>query len=100
MSVYARTLGKSILSPAICDRCRLRGAAADMIPDPDKNGLFVHKKCADNVDPWKLPPRQTEEITIPRPRPDASVRTFDTGLVTSDHDNSVLLDNNGNVLTQ
>lgn len=73
MSIFEQTLGKSIISPAICDRCRIRGAAADMIHDPDKPGLFVHKDCADAIDPWKLPGRQTEDVSIPSPRPDVEI---------------------------
>lgn len=75
MSAFLNTMGKSILSPAICDRCHIRGAAADMITDPDKPGLFVHKHCADQYDPWKLPPRQADKISIDHPRPDVSMST-------------------------
>lgn len=95
MSLYERTLGKSILSPAICDRCRLRGAAADMIPDPDKNGLFVHKHCADKLDPWKLPPRQSENITIPRPRPDRPLVNPGTPLVNNPMEEGMIIDTDG-----
>lgn len=73
MSIWGRTRGKSIIANAICDRCHLRMAAADLVEDPDKPGLFVHLKCADQLDPWKLPARQTEDVTIPHPRPDAKI---------------------------
>lgn len=98
MSMYERTEGKSILSPAICDRCRLRGAAADMVPDPDRQGLFVHKHCADQLDPWKLPPRSSEDISIPHPRPDAPVNSGQAGLLTNQYDPDLVYDNFGNPL--
>lgn len=82
---WARTLGKNILSPAICDRCRLRGDAASMIHDPNSPGLFVHRDCADEYDPWRLPPRISEDITIPHPRRDADLSTtVDTASLLND----------------
>jgi hypothetical protein len=98
-SLYEKTRGKAILSPAICDRCRLRGAGADMVPDGDKPGLFVHRRCADVLDPWKLPPRMTEDVSIPNPRPDARLVNNHPGLLTNQYDPDLLYDNFGNPLT-
>lgn len=75
MGVFLHTRGLALLSPAICDRCHIRGAMAKMISDPDQPGLFVHAHCADQYDPWKLPPRQTENIAVPSPRPDVPLAT-------------------------
>lgn len=98
MSTWERTLGKSILSPAICDRCHLRGAAADFITDPDKPGLFVHRGCADQLDPWKKPARITETVAIPHPRPDRKPEVNNPGLLTNPYDAKILYDNFGNPL--
>lgn len=73
MSRFLDTHGERVLSPYICDRCKQRGRYSEMMADPDKEGLFVHKDCADQKDPWKLPPRQSEEITVPNPRPDVEL---------------------------
>lgn len=98
MSAFLDTRGKAILSPAICDRCRLRGAAADMIPDRDKPGLFVHPHCADDIDPWKLPPRQAEDVSIPHPRRDVVPPIAAPGLATNPYMPALLYDNFGNPL--
>lgn len=84
--IYGVYLGKSNISPAICDRCHFRGANADMIQDPDRMGLFVHKDCADQLDPWKLPPRQTERITLDRVRKDTSTAYTPPAIIIPDDD--------------
>lgn len=54
----------------ICDRCKLRMNLVDMVSDCDSPGLRGHPRCMDMCDPWKLPPRMTEDITLQNPRPD------------------------------
>ena len=58
---------------AICDRCRLKFPKRLLSSDRDKPGLLVCKDCNDVYDPWKLPPRQTEDISVPGARPDADL---------------------------
>ena len=54
-----------------------------LIPDPNFPGLRVceARGCADEKDPYRLPARKTERITLQFPRPDVSVATDDNGLV-------------------
>ena len=73
MSRYVNTKGKAILSVAICARCSIKYPYVDLIPDPNFPGLRVCKKDLDVYDPWRLPARATENITIRYPRPDVSV---------------------------
>lgn len=73
MSRFLDTRGQQVLSPYICDRCKLVGKFSDMTRDGDIDGLWVHKDCSDERDPWKLPPRQSEDISVPNPRPDSFV---------------------------
>jgi hypothetical protein len=84
VSTFLNTLGKSNLAVAICDRCKLRLANADMVEDRDKPGLWVHPHCADDIDPWKLPPRRTEDTTVPHPRPDSFVGSASPPLIPGD----------------
>ncbi len=84
--VYGVNYGKSNIANAICDLCRLRGANADMIEDHDRPGLFVHPECADTKDPWKLPPRQTENISLKRVRKDPSTAFYPTDVIVPDDD--------------
>lgn len=76
MSRYLRTKSKSNVAIAVCDRCKMKCALADMIPDGDSPGIRVcGVKCRDNLDPYKLPARQTEDISLRYPRPDVPVST-------------------------
>ena len=49
------------------------------MPDPNFPGMRVCKDDVDNFDPWRLPARQTENITLRFPRPDVSVATGPNG---------------------
>ena len=57
-------------SPGVCDRCRLRRPLNLLAPDGNAPGLRVCPTCSDDFDPWRLPARQTEDITLKYPRPD------------------------------
>lgn len=74
MSKFLDTRGEAVLSPYRCDRCGIRGKFSEMTQDGDKQGLWVHiDGCSDKLDPWKLPPRQSEDVSIPHPRPDVTL---------------------------
>ena len=73
MPVYLDTRGNSVLSVAICDRCRMKFAYVDLMPDPNFPGMRVCKEDLDNFDPWRLPALQTENIALRFPRPDTNI---------------------------
>ena len=73
MPVYLDTRGNSVLSVVICDRCSRKFAYTELMPDPNFPGMRVCKDDLDNFDPWRLPARQTENISLRFPRPDISV---------------------------
>lgn len=74
MSIWLDTNGNSVLSIAICDRCKMKRAYSDIGQDRNLPGLRVCSEgCNDERDPWRLPARQPEKITIRFPRPDADV---------------------------
>jgi hypothetical protein len=74
MSIWLDTIGNSVLSIAICDRCKMKRAYSDIGQDRNLPGLRVcNEGCNDERDPWRLPARQPEKITIRFPRPDADV---------------------------
>lgn len=74
MSMWLDTLGNTVLSIAICDRCKMKRAYSDISQDRNSRGLRVcNEGCNDERDPYRLPARQTEKITIRFPRPDADV---------------------------
>jgi hypothetical protein len=57
----------------------MKRAIVEAMPDPNFPGLKVCQQgCADNKDPYRLPARQTEKITLQYPRPDVSLNDLDT----------------------
>lgn len=75
MSRWLDTRGKSTLGIGICDRHKGKMSLDDLYPDPNSPGLRVCKDCLDVLDPWRLPPRETEDITLPFYRPDEALIT-------------------------
>jgi hypothetical protein len=74
MPTFLDTRGNATLSIAICDRCKMKRDHDQMRPDPNFPGLQVcGQGCADEKDPYRLPARKTERITIRFPRPDVSL---------------------------
>jgi len=70
MSVFLDTTGNSSLAIAICGRCSRKFPIGELMPDPNYPGLMVCAVDRDNYDPYRLPARQTENITLRYPRPD------------------------------
>lgn len=54
----------------VCDRCHFKVVLSTLISDPNAPGLRVCPSCADQLDPYRLPARRTEDITLEYPRPD------------------------------
>lgn len=73
MSLYLpiKTVGNSV-SIAICYRCQKKMYLGDLKKDPN-NGAMYCKDCVDIYDPWRLPARKTENITVNHPRPDTEL---------------------------
>lgn len=82
MPRFLNTEGNAIIAIFICDRCRMKRAIVEAMPDPNFPGLKVCQQgCADQKDPYRLPARKTERIALQFPRPDVSVAADDDGLV-------------------
>ena len=78
------------------------------MPDPNFPGLRVCQQgCADQKDPYRLPARKTERITLAYPRPDVSVAVDPDAIITtgdnqydlSPEQNTQTPENNGNLDT-
>lgn len=73
MPIFLDTRGKTTLAIGVCDRCNEKFSLMDLYEDPNSPGLRVCLEDRDHFDPWRLPPRQTENITPPFTRPDINV---------------------------
>ncbi len=104
MPVFLDTRGYADIAIAVCDRCRMKRPHADLSKDPNFPGLMVcSQNCKDEFDPYRLPARKTERITIRFPRPDANIAVdpsdiiTTTGFVLSTNQNTETPENNGNL---
>lgn len=70
MPKYLDPRGRSTYGIGICGRCKMRFSLEDLKPDPNFPGLMVCDKDRDVLDPYRLPPRQPETITLAFTRPD------------------------------
>ena len=74
MPRYINTTGKTSVAIAVCDRCKMKRSITDLVGDPNSPGLAVcQDKCADKFDPYRLPTRKPEKVSLRRPRPEVSV---------------------------
>jgi hypothetical protein len=56
---------------------------SDLVQDPNTK-MWVCPECCDDYDPWRLPARAAEDITLDHPRPDESLARTDSWLLTED----------------
>lgn len=71
------THGNTVLSIAVCDRCKMKRAYVNLGPDPNFPGLRVcDQGCRDQFDPYRLPARQPEKIALRFPRPDENLNNL------------------------
>jgi hypothetical protein len=74
MSRWLDTTGLTSIAVAVCDRCKMKRPIVEMSSDPNEPGVFVcgdtSEGCLDEFDPWRLPAREPEDITLQHPRPD------------------------------
>lgn len=92
MPTWLNTSGNAIIAIFICDRCKMKRAIVEAMPDPNFPGLKVcNRGCADQKDPYRLPARQTERIALQYPRPDTSVAVTARDIVTSPYGAEILV---------
>lgn len=101
MPTWLNTRGNALIAIFICDRCKMKRAIVEAMPDPNFPGLKVcNRGCADQKDPYRLPARQTERITLQYPRPDTSVSANVDGLVTAPANELYISTENGSTTPQ
>ena len=100
MAIFLDTQGYSDIAIAVCDRCKMKRPHAVMRSDPNFPGLQVcNEGCADEFDPYRLPARTTEKITIRFPRPDVSVAIDSNNILAGEPYGGVVLSTEGNTNT-
>lgn len=98
MPIYLDTRGNSSLGIALCDRCSTKFPIGELYPDPNSPGLRVCRKDLDVLDPYRLPARQPEDITMRFTRPDTSIATNPQGMPTEDGDAFIIAEGDSEYL--
>lgn len=70
MAIFLDPTGKTTYGLGICARCQQKFFLEDLYSDPNSPGLKVCLDDMDQYDPYRLPPRQPDKITLPFYRPD------------------------------
>lgn len=98
MAVWLNTRGKNSLAIAVCGRCNRKFPIGELQPDPNVPALMVCEKDRDNFDPYRLPARQTENITLRFPRPDVPINTDPAGAISEDGDYFIITEDGDDYL--
>lgn len=72
MGLYLQVKTNGSAAIAICPRCQRKCYYDELVGDPN-NKQFYCQDCVDVLDPWRLPARQAEDITLRHPRPDTEL---------------------------
>jgi hypothetical protein len=72
MSLYLPINTKGRVSVALCPRCQMKIQYDDLRLDPNNKNWYC-EKCVDIYDPWRLPARKTEDISLDHPRTDTEL---------------------------
>lgn len=70
MSLFLDPTGRSSYGIGVCARCWKKFFIDELYSDPNSPGLKVCKDDLDDYDPYRLPARRTEDVTLPFYRPD------------------------------
>jgi hypothetical protein len=73
VATFIDTRGQTKLAIGICARCSVKMPYSELVEDGNIPGLWVCEADRDPIDPWRLPPRQTENITLEHARPDVDI---------------------------
>jgi NAD-dependent SIR2 family protein deacetylase len=72
------------LTIAVCDRCKTKMPYKRLRADGNTKGLRVCPECWDEKDPYRLPARKTEQLTLSKPRPDVQIPATTDFLIAED----------------
>jgi len=90
MPLFLNTRGRETLGIGICSRCSRKFPLDQLQPDTNYPGLRVCRADLDSIDPYRLPPRQTENITLPFMRTDTPIPTNPNGAITENGEQFII----------
>lgn len=75
-------------------RCHTKNYLADLKRDPNSPGLLVCRECCDVLDPYRLPQRQVEDISLKRVSPDKESQLSQNTVIETNNTNVIRTDEN------
>ena len=84
MSKFLDVSGNSTYGIGLCARCNRKFPLGDLQEDPNFPALMVCRDDVDQFDPYRLAPRAEDQVVLPFVRPDQSVATNPSGVITQD----------------
>jgi hypothetical protein len=70
---YLDTRGRKNLAIGLCDRCHRKFPIEELWSDRNSPGLKVCRDDLDELDPYRLPARESEHIALRHARPDEAL---------------------------
>jgi hypothetical protein len=98
MPLYLNTRGNPTLGIGICGRCSRKFPLHMLRPDYNSPGLRVCDADRDHLDPYRLPARQTENITLPFMRTDTPIPTNPSGVIAQNGDQFLITEDGNDFL--
>lgn len=71
------------IAKAICGRCSMKKNYSELSSDPNVPELRVCGDCKDQLDPYRLAPRQPDAFILRKPRPDLPLNDIPDYIVDS-----------------
>jgi hypothetical protein len=98
MPLYLNTRGNPTLGIGICGRCSRKFPLHMLHSDYKSPGLRVCDADRDHLDPYRLPARQTENITLPFMRTDTPIPTNPSGVIAQNGDQFLITEDGNDFL--
>lgn len=98
MPMFLNTRGRPTLGIGICSRCSRKFPLDKLHPDRNSPGLRVCDADRDHLDPYRLPARQTENITLPFTRIDDPIPTNPAGAISEDGNEFIITEDGDDFL--
>ena len=76
MSKFLPVSPHGTVAIALCNRCQTKVQYTDLRQDPNNLNWYCID-CVDQLDPWRLPTRRPEDISLQHPRPDVALESGD-----------------------
>ena len=81
MSIYIDPTGEPTYGIGLCARCSRKFPLAQLQPDTNYPALMVCSEDIDDYDPYRLAPRQPDQIVLPFVRPDLPLNVHPAGVI-------------------